>query len=67
MCLQKRLFNYYTNHAISNLNLLFFSGEKGISQKSEIPLHYKGSPIHRIVKDFMVQGGDFTKGKCGEV
>lgn len=38
------------------------TGEKGISQKSEIPLHYKGSPIHRIVKDFMVQGGDFTRG-----
>lgn len=40
----------------------FFTGEKGISQKSEIPLHYKGAPFHRVVKDFMIQGGDFTKG-----
>ena len=48
-------------HLGKDLNVLI-SGEKGISQKSEIPLHYKGSPIHRIVKDFMIQGGDFTKG-----
>jgi len=38
-------------------------GEKGVSEKSEVPLHYKGAPLHRIVKDFMIQGGDFTKGK----
>ncbi|ESO94137.1 hypothetical protein LOTGIDRAFT_118738 [Lottia gigantea] len=38
------------------------TGEKGVSEKSNKPLHYKGSPIHRIVKDFMIQGGDFTKG-----
>lgn len=40
-----------------------YIGEKGVSQKSELPLHYKGAPFHRVVKDFMIQSGDFTKGK----
>ena len=37
------------------------TGEKG-KGKSGRPLHYKGSPFHRIIPDFMVQGGDFTAG-----
>jgi len=37
------------------------TGEKGIGISGK-PLHYKGSAFHRIINDFMAQGGDFTKG-----
>ena len=37
------------------------TGEKGLT-KSGKPLHYQGSSFHRVIPDFMLQGGDFTHG-----
>ena len=37
------------------------TGEKGMG-KSGKPLHYKGCRFHRIIQQFMCQGGDFTRG-----
>lgn len=44
------------------------TGEKGLSPLSQVPLYYKNSIVHRAIKGFMVQGGDFTKrnGSGGE-
>jgi len=39
------------------------TGEKGKTKgKSGVPLHYKGSIFHRVIPQFMLQGGDFTSG-----
>ena len=37
------------------------TGEKGTGRQGK-PLHYKGSKFHRIIPQFMAQGGDFTAG-----
>jgi len=37
------------------------TGEKGKGQSGK-PLHFKGSKFHRVIPQFMCQGGDFTAG-----
>eukprot|EP00965_Chrysotila_dentata_P106377 3513643-Pleurochrysis_carterae.AAC.3 len=37
------------------------TGEKGVGISGK-PLHFKGSVFHRIIPQFMCQGGDFTDG-----
>ncbi|GLJ48445.1 hypothetical protein SUGI_1022500 [Cryptomeria japonica] len=36
------------------------TGEKGIGPHTGFPLHFKGVPFHRVIKGFMIQGGDMS-------
>ncbi|KAI8055148.1 cyclophilin [Syncephalis plumigaleata] len=55
-----KLFNETVPKTAENFRALC-TGEKGVGQSGR-PLHFKGNRFHRIIPDFMAQGGDITLG-----
>nr|XP_049692810.1 peptidyl-prolyl cis-trans isomerase G isoform X4 [Helicoverpa armigera] len=53
------LFNDIAPKTAENFRALC-AGDLGIGKNTGKPLTYKGMLFHRVVKDFMIQGGDFT-------
>lgn len=55
------LFNDLVPKTCANFRCLC-TGEKGMSKLSKnSPLHFKGTPFHRIITGFVAQGGDITR------
>ena len=43
-------------------NFRELASDNFVDPKSGKKLTYKGSKFHRVIKSFMIQGGDFTRG-----
>uniref|UniRef100_H2Y9Y9 Peptidyl-prolyl cis-trans isomerase n=1 Tax=Ciona savignyi TaxID=51511 RepID=H2Y9Y9_CIOSA len=55
------LFSDITPKTCENFRCLC-TGEKGEGKTTGKPLYYKGVIFHRVIHDFMLQGGDFSEG-----
>eukprot|EP01023_Acetabularia_acetabulum_P066649 TRINITY_DN902_c0_g1_i1.p1 TRINITY_DN902_c0_g1~~TRINITY_DN902_c0_g1_i1.p1 ORF type:complete len:231 (-),score=32.40 TRINITY_DN902_c0_g1_i1:209-811(-) len=58
--IEMELFNDKAPLTAENFRALC-TGEKGVGSSGK-PLHYKNSAFHRVIPQFMCQGGDFTAG-----
>jgi cyclophilin family peptidyl-prolyl cis-trans isomerase len=57
-----QLYSDITPKTAENFRALCTGDIGNCKSNPSIPLHYKGSIFHRVIPDFMIQGGDFTKG-----
>ena len=55
------LFRSEAPRTVENFRCLC-TGEKGVDAGCDRPLHYKGSYVHRIIPEFLIQMGDITRG-----
>lgn len=56
------LYNDITPKTVENFRALCTGEIKAAGKNTNKPLHYKSVIFHRVVKDFMIQAGDFSAG-----
>ncbi len=56
--IKMELFSHLTPKTAENFRQLC----TGEFKRSGLPIGFKSAPFHRIIKDFMIQGGDLVKG-----